>query len=278
MCEFCTKHGEGKKWYLNAKNYGDDLLSDAKRRTHAINFFSWANKTYKLSFGILNMLPTRIPIIGIPVRAIVKKIFVNEHWGQVIPIEDIDKILSLASSIVRIPCICRKITTGKERRTCFLLSLNPSKLGMADIIDQSFFGGPDVARFENVTKDIALAFFRLQEPAGLIHSIWTIKTPFAAALCNCDSSGCIAIKSYRKRTPVFFRAEYVAAVDADKCVGCKACSKLCQFAAIGYDLKGNKARINPKKCYGCGICRVTCKKNAITLHDRRVVAGVANLW
>lgn len=26
MCEFCTEHGEGKKWYLEMKNYADELL------------------------------------------------------------------------------------------------------------------------------------------------------------------------------------------------------------------------------------------------------------
>ena len=31
MCEFCHKHGEGKRWYLKAENYSDDLLSDLKR-------------------------------------------------------------------------------------------------------------------------------------------------------------------------------------------------------------------------------------------------------
>ena len=32
MCEFCVKHGEGKIWYLQAKNYSLDLLSDLRRR------------------------------------------------------------------------------------------------------------------------------------------------------------------------------------------------------------------------------------------------------
>ena len=31
MCEFCLKHGEGEKWYLQAKNYSEDLLSDLRR-------------------------------------------------------------------------------------------------------------------------------------------------------------------------------------------------------------------------------------------------------
>lgn len=26
MCEFYTEHGEGKKWYLEMKNYADELL------------------------------------------------------------------------------------------------------------------------------------------------------------------------------------------------------------------------------------------------------------
>ena len=28
MCEFCTKHGEGKKWYEIMENYSRELLND----------------------------------------------------------------------------------------------------------------------------------------------------------------------------------------------------------------------------------------------------------
>jgi len=28
MCEFCTQHGEGRKWYLQMKNYSDVLLHE----------------------------------------------------------------------------------------------------------------------------------------------------------------------------------------------------------------------------------------------------------
>ena len=40
MCEFCHQHGEGKKWYLNAKNYADDLLSDIKRRQIVVKYLN----------------------------------------------------------------------------------------------------------------------------------------------------------------------------------------------------------------------------------------------
>lgn len=38
MCEFCLQHGEGKKWYLQVKNYSDDLLNDIRRRRLIENF------------------------------------------------------------------------------------------------------------------------------------------------------------------------------------------------------------------------------------------------
>ncbi len=40
MCEFCLQHGEGQKWYLQAKNYSQDLLSDAHRRKFIGDFSS----------------------------------------------------------------------------------------------------------------------------------------------------------------------------------------------------------------------------------------------
>ncbi|MGA2151707.1 MAG: 4Fe-4S ferredoxin, partial [Geobacteraceae bacterium] len=38
MCEFCLKHGEGEKWYLQAKNYSEDMLSDLRRRRFIAQF------------------------------------------------------------------------------------------------------------------------------------------------------------------------------------------------------------------------------------------------
>jgi hypothetical protein len=31
MCEFCVKHGDGKKWYLAMENYSWELLHQQKR-------------------------------------------------------------------------------------------------------------------------------------------------------------------------------------------------------------------------------------------------------
>ena len=40
MCEFCTQHGEGKKWYLAMENYSIELLDQKDRRTYAAEFLN----------------------------------------------------------------------------------------------------------------------------------------------------------------------------------------------------------------------------------------------
>jgi len=278
MCEFCIKHGEGKKWYLNVKNYSDDLLSDTKRRKFNEDFFHWVERSYKKYFNIIKILPLNVPIIGTPLKGIIKRAIINKHWSQIIPFEDVEKVLSIVNSIVRIPCVCRKTTTGKEVRTCFLFTLNPEGIGMSKLVDQSFFGGPDVAKFEKINKTDALNFMKEQEKEGLFHTIWTHGTPFIGGICNCNDTGCIPFKMYKISTPLFFKAEYVVKIDKSSCVGCKACIELCPFNALTYDAVDKKSKINVRKCYGCGICQSVCKKNALSLKDRQSITEEANLW
>ena len=42
MCEFCHKHGDGKKWYLQAKNCSMDLLRDVERKKFMQEFVTFA--------------------------------------------------------------------------------------------------------------------------------------------------------------------------------------------------------------------------------------------
>jgi len=75
-----------------------------------------------------------------------------------------------------------------------------------------------------------------------------------------------------------FRAEYVAAVEPDRCSGCRQCMRVCQFGAIAYSAANKKAVIDARRCYGCGICRSVCAKNAINLEPRSKVPIAAKIW
>jgi Fe-S-cluster-containing hydrogenase component 2 len=206
MCEFCLKHGEGKKWYLQAKNYSDDLLSDIRRH----------------------------------------------------------------------------VTLGQEKRYCYGMSLSPDGGEFGRImqsLDQSFLGGPDTLGREVISREQALTLFREHEQEGLCHTVWTFRTPFIGGICNCDRKDCLAMRcTVTHGISVMFRAEYVAEVDPDVCVGCRQCMRVCQFGAMAYSASSGKVAVDQRWCYGCGICRSACQKNAIRLRERAQVPAAAHRW
>jgi len=270
MCEFCHQHGEGKKWYLQAKNYSEDFLSDIKRRSFIEGFFAHPEKTFQDvdKAGQLEKLP-------MPLRsAISKRITRNQkevHFGQVVPIEDIKKIFDFVTSIVRLECICRRPKLGRNQRYCYGISLAPNGGRMAEIIkniDPSYLTGPDNSELEVLSKEKTLELFEEYEKQGLCHTVWTFHTPFIGGICNCNALDCSAMRmTVGHKVPVMFKAEYSASINTDLCNGCRACSKVCQFGAISFDASTKKSSINPQNCYGCGICRSVCKKNAVKLNE-----------
>ncbi|MFH0965802.1 MAG: 4Fe-4S binding protein [Planctomycetota bacterium] len=281
MCEFCLKHGEGKRWYLQAKNYSDDLLSDIRRRKFIERFFAHP-ETLAEDLRRLERLAGAPALVRGMVRRVVSGRAKKVHYGQVVPIEEVEKIFGFVGSVVRVACICRHVTQHKEKRYCYAVSLAPNGGLLAEIlrgIDQSFLTGPDTDGLETLTREEALAALHSHEREGLCHTVWTFRAPFIGGVCNCDRSDCLAMRcTVTHGLPVMFRAEYVAQVDPDVCVGCRECMRVCQFGAIAYGAADKNAVVDARWCYGCGVCRSACRKDAIQLKDRREVPAAANLW
>jgi hypothetical protein len=150
------------------------------------------------------------------VRGVIKPFAINRqkkvHYGQVMPIEEIEEIFSFVNSVVRVPCICRQATVGTEQRYCYGVSMVPQKESQfAQIIrsiDEDYLTGPNTGGLEELTKEEALASFRELEKKSLCHTLWTFITPFIAGLCNCDRSDCMAMRATVTNSfPVMFRAE-----------------------------------------------------------------------
>ena len=64
-------------------------------------------------------------------------------------------------------------------------------------------------------------------------------------------------------TPV----EHVASVDAEKCVYCLTCVRVCPYHAMGKNIEERVAQPVTTACQGCGICAAECPAEAITLRN-----------
>jgi len=284
MCQYCTAHGEGKKWYLQMKNYSDELLH--QELSHAQKKYAEVNTRTERMFRFfkIDVMPA---ITGmLPKQDQVKdesesKVQLSEEeiaerrkvlFGQVLPIEDIEQVIDLADSITRFPCGCRFITTGKtDKRYCFGLGIDK----------QGLLGNfPDAASsLEVLSKKEAKKLFREYDNEGLFHTVWTFVAPYIGILCNCDRD-CREYKGYIEKmgAPRFFRAEYLCQVDTEKCKGCRSCMKQCQFGSKFYSSILSKVYIDPTRCFGCGVCRAVCPNDAIRLVPREKVPEAANIW
>lgn len=285
MCEFCVGYGGGKIWYLQEKNYAKELpyeelssiqkgIAKARRRVEWIDRFfdgfmmptiSGSQSELRDVLSYSKSLEKQLSRDEIVRR---RKI---EHFGQVLPIEDVNKVIDIVDSITRWLCGCRYTTTGRKELCCFGLGIDVKR------ISNKF---PDtMSSFNVLEKEEAKEIICKYDEEGLIHTIWTSITPYITGLCNCGPN-CLGYKEYieERGPPSFFRAEYICQVDWNLCTGCKSCMGTCLFDALFYLSSPSKIRIDPIKCFGCGICRVKCPNGAITLLPRRKHPKAANIW
>ena len=247
------------------ENYSLELLDQHNRRKYAAEFLNDFDKRVPASLEKLDKI-RKTPLMAL-VRPILIKEQKENHYGQVVPMEDVEKIFEMVQGAVRLPYVCRRVTTGNmNARYCYGLTMDKQ---LMEALDDSF-------SLELLNKAEALDAIRKLDKEGLVHSVWTFKTPFIGGLCNCDQD-CMAyrITHARGHYPVMFRAEWVAEVSPDLCNGCRQCMRRCQYGAIRYSSNNKKVVIDPTACYGCGVCRPICSWHAITLLARETVPEAA---
>ncbi|MFB0502229.1 MAG: ATP-binding protein [Candidatus Bathyarchaeia archaeon] len=279
MCDWCKQHGDGKKWYLNIKNYSEDLLNDQAVSEAANAYFQNIESVTQRRMGppdVLNL--ENNDDFTQYVESMQKAVGTNiPHRGQVVPVEDVKEIITLSSPIARIACVCRRaVRASFDEKTC--IALGPIFLEYAKEWPDYTRGGIDYISKEE-TVELMEGFNR----KGYVATIWRLfDSPAVVGFCNCEFPTCGALRGrryYGDWYNFFLRkAEYVAMEDFDKCNGCRVCASRCQFGAITYSPYLEKAIINMKKCAGCGLCRDTCPQNAIELVLRAEFAAVEELW
>ena len=120
MCEFCIKHGEGKKWYENMGNYSREVFLQVNSEEKLQHFLLHFGQSMRDGLVSASKWKKRLPAIyGFLVHPWLTNRQKKSHFGQILPIEDVEYIVDQVRSIVRLPCICRKINTGNAKRYCY---------------------------------------------------------------------------------------------------------------------------------------------------------------
>ncbi len=271
MCEFCVSHGEGKKWYENARNYTLELFESVNSEENLREYLKGFYRKLRVETMRGRKLRKRHPrIYDWLIYPRSSRHLKETHFGQVVPVEDVESILRNFTQVVRLPCVCRRVTIGVAKRVCYGIGLDFT--GIYGEI-------PEFREFERVPVEEASEHVRSLDREGMLHSVWTFMTPYIGALCNCDRD-CMAyrVEKTQHLAKVMWKGEYVAESDPMACTGCRKCMKVCYFGALKYDNVNEKVLVNPGACYGCGICRAACDEGAMTLKDREAVPAAAGLW
>lgn len=268
MCEFCTKHGDGKVWFKNAANYANDLMSDLRRRAYIKDFFHSTIDAGIVTLGRLEVLYRKKKTL--PARLVSQMVEKarEEHFGQVVTLEEVREIVGRAATVVRLPCACRWAAMKKENRCCYSVSYTP-ECWYGDL-DMGYFGLAQDEGLESLTPEQAIAQMEELEQSVAVHTVWTMITPFIGAICNCQPGDCLGLRTLSIDVETMFRGESMATVDDRLCIGCGVCIDTCHFSAIAsrQTTDGFKAVVDPAKCFGCGLCRNSCPTQALSMTER----------
>lgn len=71
------------------------------------------------------------------------------------------------------------------------------------------------------------------------------------------------MQAHQNGVPMLISSGYVSQVDEERCVGCGACVKKCQFSALA--LQDGHVVVDTATCMGCGVCVNTCPRAALSL-------------
>ncbi len=256
MCEFCIQHGAGKKWYLAAQNHAEKLAASEGRESFIKDFFGNYEKNYRKNVRMTDMA-RKIPFVREYAETKIKNYFSQKHAGQIVSLEDAVSICSIPGRVSVIDCPCQKYLTGKEERKCILFGAT------ADIVENL----PEFSHIYDLDFEDAAELLKTVENEGKIHTVWTFKSPYIGAICNCNQRGCLLfhLKNKYQFAEIVRKGHEIASIDQNMCTGCGNCQNICQFN--GVVVVDGKAEIN-SNCQGCGVCRGFCPVEMISLVSR----------
>jgi heterodisulfide reductase subunit A-like polyferredoxin len=271
MCEFCQKHGQGNRWYLNPENFSDRLLEDPKRVATLEEVAGWGIDYY-IDFTSKATKLINWPVIGGAAKRIVNRMAPNAHGGQVVSLEDSLQLLEYARDFVLLPCACRRLMGHKDDLVC--LNFGPVK----EFQRRAMPEGP----MEELTLEEAKEVVCRSDVQGHFHQVLYAKMPFHICICNCDARYCTSLKQRLANNVevAILKGHEVCQVDEDRCRSCEEpqCLSACSFGALSHDREAGRITIDLSRCFGCGLCRTACEGNALHLVPRGELGATSEMW
>jgi len=265
VCEYCTKHGSGKRWYENARNFSKELASSDTVSDFNKRYFS---REPTPGTRILQEIDPARPI-DLEEQERVDTRYKKFLHHQVVTPEEAVNVLKFAGNltdnhektIVALPCICRYAVYGKdESNACFGIAFSheytkrfPNYLGGNH---QYMSVGEALEHIEKLTMN-----------EDLVHAVSALGVPYVGMLCNCDMKVC---SPYYQRIRLgidspFHKGHSAASIDLTKCTQCGACQEVCSFNIPSFDGESSIMIIDKESCFGCGVCAKHCPEGAIEL-------------
>ncbi len=179
---------------------------------------------------------------------------------EIFPYERASQLLEGAKSWGVRDCICR-IQQQLIGKGCD----HPVESCLVFAPVQGAFDHSEVDRA--ITKQEALDILHAAEEAGLVHSTGNYREPHYY-ICNCCTCCCGILRGVAEfgAPAAIARADFMAGVDADACIGCGDCVEDCAFGALS--VPADRCEVDPGRCVGCGLCAQACPTGALKLERR----------
>lgn len=176
---------------------------------------------------------------------------------EVLPYEQVEKILRSKTHIAVRNCVCRQERTvlgkgcGKPLETCFSFdgaALNTVQSGKGRMIQL----GEALTLLEEAKKE------------GLVLQPANSQNPMF--LCACCSCCCGVLRHVKKedRPGDLVDNPFFAQYSPEKCLECGACVEICPMTAMTFNSEG-EISFNQIRCIGCGLCVSVCPVGALQL-------------
>ena len=182
----------------------------------------------------------------------------------ILPYDDVRAIIEKGKTFRVRGCICRVQQDLIGERKCDFPLENCLMI----------YGSERPPSPDDISMERALEILDETEKVGLVHSTSNVINELTY-ICNCCGCCCGILRGFNEWgiDEAIARANYLAAIDPEKCTGCEICIDRCQVGAIS--MNDGDAVVNLERCIGCGLCVTGCPSDAARL-NRKPDADIVN--